>query len=96
MPLSRRRLKSSRTRPSITSASKDDVAALTAFYTGRPAPLWIKDGAFSPQARDVIAEIRKADDWGLDASAFDLPDLASSAASAEQGAAKTQSCLLQY
>lgn len=74
----------------IAGASKDDVAALTAFYTGRPAPLWIKDSAFSPQARDVIAEIRKADDWGLDASAFDLPELASSAASAEQGAAEAR------
>ncbi|MBL8884321.1 MAG: L,D-transpeptidase family protein [Hyphomicrobium sp.] len=74
----------------IAGANKDDVAALTAFYTGRPAPLWIKDGAFSPQARDVIAEIRKAEDWGLDASAFDLPDLASSAASAEQGAAEAK------
>lgn len=73
-----------------SGADKDDLAALTSFYTGPAGPLWIKDGAFSPRAGEVMAEIRKADDWGLDASAFALPELAPGAPSADQGAAEAK------
>ena len=53
----------------------DDRAALSAFYEGRGDDLlWVKDGAFSTRAERAIAFIRQADDWGLEASAFELPD----------------------
>jgi len=56
-------------------AEADDVAALRAFYGGwdRP-PLWITDMGFSAKGQSVLFEIAKADDWGLDAKAFALPD----------------------
>ncbi len=48
--------------------------ALTAFYQGRGDDLlWITGGAFSARAESAMAEIRQADDWGLEASAFELP-----------------------
>jgi murein L,D-transpeptidase YcbB/YkuD len=60
------------------SASEIEVRefdALKAFYQGRSdQPLWIADGALNDRAVLAIAEIRKANDWGLDASAFTLPD----------------------
>jgi len=61
---------------SAGDAERQDAAALTAFYLERnDAPLWIADGALGERATLAIAEIKKADDWGLDASAFDLPDV---------------------
>ncbi|MGE0053836.1 MAG: murein L,D-transpeptidase [Hyphomicrobium sp.] len=74
----------------VKGFDKDDVEALNKYYGEHPAPLWIKDGALSPKANEAIAEIRKADDWGLDASAFELPELAAGAPSADQGAAEAK------
>ena len=55
--------------------NKDDVAAATEFYDARDgAPLWVTDQGFTPRAKAAIDEIKKADDWGLEASAFTLPD----------------------
>lgn len=56
-------------------ADKGDLAALTAFYAERSAPLWTSAAGFTPRAERAIAEIRKADDWGLEAKAFALPQL---------------------
>ncbi len=51
-----------------------DRKALEEFYgTLEGPPLWVTDAGFSDKAKAVIAEIGKADDWGLRASAFDLP-----------------------
>ena len=68
----------------------DDAAALTASYASRSDPLWIKDGVYSPKAAAMIAELRKAADWGLDADAFDVPELAAGAASDAQGEAEAR------
>jgi murein L,D-transpeptidase YcbB/YkuD len=58
-----------------TEAEAQDALALKEFYLARnDAPLWIADGALNDRAVLVIAEIKKANDWGLDASAFALPD----------------------
>jgi murein L,D-transpeptidase YcbB/YkuD len=58
-----------------TEADGQDALALKEFYVARnDAPLWIADGALNDRAVLVIAEIKKANDWGLDASAFVLPD----------------------
>src|SRR5690606_12102232 len=46
--------------------SDDDRSALTAFYEGRSDDLlWISSGAFNARAEAALAEIRRADDWGL-------------------------------
>jgi murein L,D-transpeptidase YcbB/YkuD len=56
-------------------ADKGDLAALAGFYGERNAPLWTSAAGFTPRAERAIAEIRKADDWGLEAKAFALPQL---------------------
>ena len=56
------------------NAAKDDLAGLTAYYAANPdKPLWIGDTALTQRARAAIAEIRRADEWGLDAREFVLP-----------------------
>ena len=50
-------------------------AALTAFYADRSAPIWVGADGFTERARHAMAEIAKADDWGLTAKAFALPAL---------------------
>jgi len=67
-----------------------DLAALEAFYAERSdPPMWITSMGFSARAQEAINEISKADDWGLSASAFelppagDLPDSADDQAAAE-------------
>lgn len=63
----------------MSAAEQQDAAALKAFYEARAdAPLWIADGALNDRAVLAIAEIRKANDWGLDASAFKLPQASGS------------------
>ncbi len=52
-----------------------DRAALVAFYAGRTSLLWVTADGFTPRAEHAMAEIAKADDWGLDARAFELPQL---------------------
>lgn len=39
-------------------------------------PLWVNEGGWLPAAKAVAAEIKRADNWGLDSSAFSLPDFA--------------------
>ncbi|HUT49191.1 MAG TPA: L,D-transpeptidase family protein, partial [Alphaproteobacteria bacterium] len=57
------------------TADATDLKALEAFYeTREEPPLWVSDTGFSDKAQAVIAEIGKADDWGLNASAFALPE----------------------
>jgi L,D-transpeptidase YcbB len=59
------------------NVERADRAALTAFYGARNEPvLWVTSDGFTAKARHAMAEIRKADDWGLSASAFELPQLA--------------------
>jgi murein L,D-transpeptidase YcbB/YkuD len=55
-------------------AHADDLAALEAFYAGHTGPaLWITNAGFSPEAQIILGEIAKANEWGLDASAFVVP-----------------------
>src|SRR6476660_10474258 len=63
------------TDPSVgKGANDDDLAALAAFYVARTgAPLWVTEMGFSARGQATLFEIGKADDWGLDAAAFDLP-----------------------
>ncbi len=73
---------------STAKANDGDIAALKTFYAGRADALWTKDGAFTPKADALIAEIKKADDWGLSAAAFDLPSLAAGASDDAQAEAE--------
>jgi len=57
-------------------ANKDDLAAAVAFYGSRTdGPLWVESAGFNAKAKSAMDEVRKADDWGLSAAAFDLPAL---------------------
>src|SRR5262245_16482034 len=67
--------------PARGAVDRADRAALVSFYAeSSAAPLWVQADGFTPRARHALAEIRKAEDWGLSAAAFDLPQLASSEA----------------
>lgn len=51
-----------------------DRDAVVAFYAGRECrPLWIDEKGPTRAAEFVINELRRADDWGLRASDFELP-----------------------
>jgi L,D-transpeptidase YcbB len=55
-------------------ANADDLAALKSFYGTRTgAPLWMTEMGFSARGQAALFAIEKADDWGLDATAFALP-----------------------
>lgn len=57
-----------------TDADREDATALKAYYEARKdEPLWIGGDALTAKATAAIAEIKKADDWGLDAKSFELP-----------------------
>jgi murein L,D-transpeptidase YcbB/YkuD len=83
----------------VVSADAADVSALNDFYLARAdAPLWVTDGALNDRAVLAIAEIKKANDWGLDASAFDLPQAggALSEAQAAEAELKLSIAALMY
>lgn len=55
-------------------ASQDEVAALSAYYgevTG--APIWASTSGLTAKGKEVVAEIGRAENWGLPVSAFDVP-----------------------
>ncbi|HZT49348.1 MAG TPA: L,D-transpeptidase family protein [Hyphomicrobiaceae bacterium] len=59
-----------------SAADRADREALAAFYAARGyVPVWVTASGPTPGAQAAIAEIRRADDWGLEASAFQLPTL---------------------
>ncbi|MDX6806680.1 L,D-transpeptidase family protein [Terrihabitans sp. PJ23] len=56
------------------STQRED-AELAAFYVERGnKPLWIENGKLSSKAADIVARISRADEDGLQASSFVLPD----------------------
>ena len=69
------RIRSKLTDPGLRGdADAADLAALEAFYGSSGAvPLWITDMGLSAKGQRALFEIEKADDWGLDATAFELP-----------------------
>ncbi|MEO8420891.1 MAG: L,D-transpeptidase family protein [Hyphomicrobium sp.] len=57
-------------------ANADDLAAVTGIYGERSARLiWVTESGLSEKAQAAIQEIRRADDWGLRASDFIVPQL---------------------
>ena len=59
----------------MSKVHKDDIAAIVAFYAERSGPIWVDKDGFTAKAKAAMDEVRKADDWGLSASAFNLPSL---------------------
>ncbi|KAB2941390.1 MAG: L,D-transpeptidase family protein [Hyphomicrobium sp.] len=60
-------------------ASEDDAAALAAYYgelTG--TAIWASTSGLTEKGKAVVAEIGRADNWGLPASAFDVPSAGAS------------------
>ncbi|MBO0741426.1 MAG: L,D-transpeptidase family protein [Hyphomicrobiaceae bacterium] len=67
-----------------SEADKEDYAGLVAFYAeSNGQPVWTSKDGFTARATQVLAELRRADDWGLKASAFDVPSLPDGQASDE-------------
>ncbi len=63
--------------PDLTKGSSaDDVAALAAFYEELNGPaIWASTSGLTDKGKAVVKEIAKADDWGLPAADFKLPQL---------------------
>jgi L,D-transpeptidase YcbB len=60
--------------PEKIFASKNERAAVEAFYKGRNlAPLWLDKGIVSARAKAVIARVKAADADGLDLNDYRLP-----------------------
>jgi L,D-transpeptidase YcbB len=63
----------------VSGPERDDRAALAKFYEARQfEPVWIAPSGLSPAGRAAAAEIRQANEWGLEASAFRLPSMPAS------------------
>jgi murein L,D-transpeptidase YcbB/YkuD len=66
------------------SENKEDVSALAAYYKETNGkPVWVTKDGFNARAKQAFQEIRNADNWGLEASAFQLPELSASQAAPE-------------
>lgn len=58
-------------RDAAPDAAREDLAEARAFYAARAfAPLWMTADGPSDRARDAVAELRRAGDWGLDPAEF--------------------------
>ena len=69
------------------AGEREDRQALAAFYLTRgEGPLWVTATGLSERGTRVVAEIAKADDWGLATSAFELPTAAPAGAPTTQRA----------
>jgi L,D-transpeptidase YcbB len=66
------------TAPRSKGSEREDYDGLVSYYARAGQPIWTSNDGFSPRATAAINEIRKADDWGLKASAFELPTIAGS------------------
>jgi len=67
-----------------SDADAQDSAALAAFCGAHGyAPPWVTATGLSPKATAAIAEIQKADDWGLEAHDFVVPQPVAAGATPE-------------
>jgi L,D-transpeptidase YcbB len=63
-----------------SAGDREDYAALAAFYAeGDGQPVWTSRTGLTQRANDAIAELRKADDWGLRAADYEVPAIDSTA-----------------
>jgi len=68
-----------------TDEERNEHAALVSFYEARSyAPLWLApSGGLMPKAAQLVAEIKRAEEWGLDARDFAVPSEPERGATAE-------------
>jgi murein L,D-transpeptidase YcbB/YkuD len=60
--------------PAFGKEHAGDVAALASFYAARTGgPLWMTEMGLSAKGQQVLFEIEKAGEWGLNAASFELP-----------------------
>ena len=65
-------------------AAREDRAALTAFYNeGNGQAVWTSPAGVTPKGQALIAEMKRAADFGLEPSAFEVPPAPASGASNE-------------
>ncbi len=78
--------------------ARDDVAGATAYYTeNKGEAIWLSKDGFNQKAHRAIHEIRNANDWGLEASAFQLPSNPGSSLEAQAEAeVKLSLAVLKY
>ena len=55
---------------------RDERSALASYYASATQPLWVGLKGLTPRAKALIAELKRADDWGLRAADFDVPQTA--------------------
>ncbi len=66
---------------------KNDIDGAKAYYTeNKGQPIWLSKEGFNHKAHKAIREIRNADDWGLEASAFPVPSNPGGSSSVEKRA----------
>jgi murein L,D-transpeptidase YcbB/YkuD len=71
----------------LRGLDEDAAAGLVAFYDELNGPaIWISTGGLTAKGKAVVAEIGKADDWGLPAADFQVPHLAGGNLSADAAA----------
>ncbi|MBL8566386.1 MAG: L,D-transpeptidase family protein [Hyphomicrobiaceae bacterium] len=56
-----------------SSVDKDDLAAAATYYGEHKSPVWTGKDGLTERGTQAAAEIARAEDWGLEAKAFDLP-----------------------
>ena len=58
----------------LAPRDREERAALLTFYAARQhEPIWTTTAGLTPAAQLAVSELRRADEWGLDAAAFPLP-----------------------
>ena len=73
------------------SDARDDVAGATAYYTdNKGEPIWLSKEGFNHKAQKAIHEIHNANEWGLDASAFQIPSNPGASAQAWRPSAEAE------
>ena len=74
-------------RTNVAPAYSEDLAAASAFYNAHSGPLlWVTESGMTARGNLVLAEIRKAEDWGLRARDFAVPQLPAGAVSPQTAA----------
>lgn len=62
--------------PGAQDADRDDKLALASIYGCRlRVPAWTTAAGLAPRAAAVIAELKRADDWGLTSGDYAMPEL---------------------
>ena len=70
--------------------SSQDLAAMADFYGARASPLWVHESVYGDKGKAIIGELKKADDWGLESSDFQVGDLASGSSADQQADAEAR------